>query len=256
MKKIINFSTFLIAIVPLAFVLLLSSCEKTDGPNLNSAYPAPSYTTPSDADVLLVAVKTSAASPITMPSIPGFPMDDVFLEIGMGVAVFKDKGKADKVVLNDTELTYTNGVYTWTPNFTNITDPESVTGIQFDSGVNWKISNPNITKNISGFPSMPKITSGKTVAKNEDFTVTNNSISSAQKVLYAIYSEDGKYVMKEVDGNSRSCTFTKAELSVLKKGSNGMVQANAYTIKNETIGGKKVYFINQSSYTITGVTIE
>lgn len=232
----------------------ITSCkkkEKTDADNpMSGATPMPTYPTPTDADAVLVAVKSSIPSPVQMP---GMGMD-ITVDIGLGVAVLKNNAKADKVLLNNTELKFTNGVHTWMPDFKNVTDPTNVTGINLNGNISWEITNPNISKTLSGIPGKPTVTSGKTITKSQGFVINNSRASGADEVLYAIYS-GSKYVMKTLPGNSTSCTFTAAELAELGTTKNAIVQTNAYAITSETIGGKKVYFVRQSSYSMTSVEI-
>ena len=242
----------------LCAVVVFDSCKKKDDATpqqANNAFPTPAYPKPSDADAVLVAVRASAPSPISMPvSIPGMDTELV-LDLGMGIAFFKDNAKADKVLLNNTELGFTNGVHMWTPNFANITDPSSVSGIDLNGSITWKVTNPNIEQTLSGLPGKPKITSGKTVTKSAGYTINNSSAGVSGEVLYVIYDENGKSVQKTKSAGSTSCAFTASELSALGSTNNGIVQANAYIIESKTLNGKKVYFVRQSSYSVTGVTI-
>lgn len=247
--------------VMLAMLLLLAgmvgSCKKKEkeAPENPFSFPAPSYPTlPADADAMLVAINSSVPSPVSTPIVmPGMP--DVVLEIGVGVAVFKNNAKADKVLLNNTELKFVNGVHTWLPDFTNVTDPTSLTGINLSGNIKWDITNPNLTKTTSALPGKPTITSGKSITKSSGYTLTNQSSSGAAKVIYSIYSTNGKSVLKELNGNSTQCSFTAAELGELGTTKDAIIQTNAYKISTETISGKKVYIINQSSYSVTGVSI-
>lgn len=259
MKTLTKTPNKLLLYVLTAFVALctLASCEKDDAQpdSQTGAVPTPEFPKPSDADVVLVAVHSSVPSPIQMPSIPGMPTStDITMDYGLGIALFKDGGRAGKVLLNNTELTFTNGVYTWIPNLTNITDPTSVTGINLNSSVNWNITSPDIQKTLGNIPGKPRITSGKTINRSQGYTLTNQFASSAQKVLYGVYANN-KYVLKEMGAGSTQVNFTAAELADLGTTKNGMIQANAYIITDEVINGKKVYFVRQSSYTVTGVEI-
>jgi hypothetical protein len=238
---------------------LCLSCTKDDvTPDVGGAFPTPAYPQPNDADAILVAVKASAPSPVQMPSIPGVPIspNEVVLELGLGIAKFKNNTKADLVKLNGTDLPFSNGTHVWMPNFKNVTDPTSLTGINLNGNVQWEVSNPNIQKTLSGFPSKPNITSDKTITKASGYQLTHNRVSNAQKILYAIYAGNDKYILKEAEGNATGMNFTTEELSILSGTKNGMIQINAYTINDENIGGKKVYFVRQNSYTLTGVTIQ
>lgn len=248
----IRFASF--ALLILTLLAFTNACKKKENPDpgsQNGAVPMPNYPQPSDADAVLVAVKSSVPSPVQMP---GLGMD-ITIDIGMGVAVFKGNTKADKVLLNTTELTFTNGVYTWLPNFTNVTDPTALSGINLNGNITWDVTNPNIQKTLSNLPGKPQVTSGKTITRSEGYVLTNSSASGAQNVLYAIHANN-KTVMKTQAGNSTSCSFTAAELAELGTTKNAIVQANAYTITDETIGGKKVYFVRQSSYSVTSVEIK
>ncbi len=240
--------------------LTLTSCDKEDpDPQNTNMFPVPSYPQPEDADAVLVAVKASTPFAMQMPvEIPGMPggSTEINMEYGMGVALFKGNVQAGSVKLNNTELKFTNGVHMWQPDFTDLTNPSAITGVDLSGNISWKVTGPDIEKTLSGLPGMPKITSGKVVTKADGYTLTNVSISGASNVLYGVYSSNGKYVLKEKAGNSTSITFTKEELAELGGTKNGIIQANAYTITNETIGGKKVYFVRQSSYSITSVEIK
>ncbi|SHF75176.1 hypothetical protein SAMN05444274_108117 [Mariniphaga anaerophila] len=240
-------------------IFLFTSCEKnnTDVLQDSGSFPVPAYPQPDDADAVLVAVRSSSASPAQLPSIPGMSDsgDDLIIDVGMGVAVFKDNAKADKVTLNGTDLKFENGVHVWMPDFSNFTDLSSLTGIDLGGSIVWDVKNPDINETLSSLPGTPKITSAKIITRSEGYSLTNNFASSSQKVLYAIYASADKYLLKEMDAGSTNCTFTAAELEELGTTKNGIIQANAYTITNKTLGGKKVYFVRQASYSLTSVTI-
>lgn len=239
--------------------VLGGSCSKKeklldDQPKLTT--PVPQFPQPADADAVLVALKSSVPSPVSLPSIPGMPSgSEISIELGMGIALLKDNAKAGQVLLNNTELKFTNGVHMWMPDFQNLTNPQSFTGIDLNGQITWNVTNPNIQKTISSLPGRPAITSGKTVTRSSGYTFTNQFASGAQKIMYAIYSDNNKYILKEVNGSSTSVTFSAAELAALGSTKTGILQANAYSISNEVIGGKKVYFVKQNSYSVAGVQI-
>ncbi|HMR17659.1 MAG TPA: hypothetical protein PKA53_00040 [Sphingobacterium sp.] len=253
-KKYLLSSLFVFLVVN---TCMLTSCDKEDAdPQGSAMFPVPSYPQPDDADAVLVAVK--ASTPFAMPvQVPGMPVTEMNMEYGMGVALFKGNTQAGSVRLNNTELKFTNGVHVWQPDFTDLTNPSAITGVDLSGAISWEVTNPNISANLSSLPTMPKVTSAKVVTKVDGYTLTNNASNSAAKILYAIYSSNGKYVMKEDrPGNSTSVTFSAAELAELGSTKNGIIQANAYFITNQTIDGKKVYFVRQSSYSVTGVEIK
>ncbi|GEM_PF-2818922 len=240
--------------------IVLTSCDKDDpDPQSNNMFPVPSYPQPEDADAVLVAVKASTPFAMQMPvEIPGMPSGstEINMEYGMGIALFKGNTQAGSVKLNNTELKFTNGVHMWQPDFTDLTNPSAISGVDLSGNIVWKVTGPDIEKTLSGLPGTPKVNSGKVVTKADGYTLTNVSASGASNILYGIYSTNGKYVLKEQAGNSTSVNFSASELAELGGTKNGIIQANAYTITNETIGGKKVYFVRQSSYSITGVEIK
>lgn len=241
--------------------LTLISCDKDDtaDPQSNNMFPVPSYPQPDDADAVLVAVKASTPFAMQMPmEIPGMPggSTEINIEYGMGIALFKGNTQAGSVKLNNTELKFTNGVHMWQPDFTDLTNPSAITGVNLSGNISWQVTGPNIEKTLTVLPGMPKITSNKVVTKADGYTLNNVSVSGASKILYGVYSTNGKYVLKEQAGNSTSVNFSKEELADLGSTKNAIIQANAYVITNETIGGKKVYFIRQSSYSITSIEIK
>lgn len=239
------------------------SCKKnnlldTDKPDQTGGVITPSYPQPSDADAILVAVNSTSSAPITMPTIPGMPAGgEMTLDVGLGIAVFKGNIKAGKVLLNNTELKFTNGVHTWLPDLGNLANPNSsgnLTGINFNGGVKWEITNPNITKSLNTLPGKPRVSSEKKITSSEGYKIINARVSGADKILYAIHANN-KSVMKEFDGNSAECQFTASELASLGKTKHAIIQANAYSITSENIDGKKIYFIRQSSYSLSNVEI-
>ncbi|NGM62407.1 hypothetical protein G5B30_10830 [Sphingobacterium sp. SGG-5] len=254
-------SMFILFAVSTLAALTLTSCDKEDpDPQNATTFPVPSYPeTPEDADAVLIAIKASTPfamqTPIEIPGMPG-GSSEITMEYGMGVALFKGNAQAGSVKLNNTTLKFSNGVYMWQPDFTDLTNPSSITGVDLSGNISWEVTSPNIEKTLTGLPGMPKVTSGKVMTKIDGYTLTNVSVSGANKILYGVYSSNGKYVLKEKAGNSTSITFSKEELAELGNTKNGIIQANAYVITNETIGGKKVYFIRQSSYSLTNVEIK
>src|SRR5690606_10769314 len=136
-------------------VLLFTSCKKDDADSQNSAmFPVPSYPQPTDADAVLVAVK--ASTPFAMPmQVPGMPNTEINMEYGLGVALFKGNTQAGSVKLNNTELKFASGVHVWQPDFTDLTNPSAITGVDLSGPISWEVTNPNITANLSSLPSMP-----------------------------------------------------------------------------------------------------
>ncbi|MCB0410004.1 MAG: hypothetical protein KDD29_07280, partial [Flavobacteriales bacterium] len=144
------------------------------------------------------------------------------------------------VSLNTQALTKnTNNSYAYQPGSSN------PTGIDFTSGVAWTADGGNgfsaINKNVTiGFPTVGAVNSSATITKANGYTLSVNNVSGADSVLFLIGD-----ITKTIAGNPTSCTFSSSELSGLSTGTT-VVQVAAYITTSETIGGKKVYYGNES----------
>jgi hypothetical protein len=205
--------------------------------------PQPTFT---DADASLWAVKSISITTIT-------GIGDIETTIGTGVGVFFDGAGAmvdvGTVSLNTEDLTKnSNNSYVSQPGTSN------PTGIDFTSGVTWNVAGGNgfsaINKNVTiGFPTVGAVNSSATITKANGYTLSVNSVSGADSVLFLIGD-----VNKTIAGNATSCTFSSGELSGLATGTT-VVQVAAYITTSETTGGKKVYFGNETVQTKTA-TVE
>jgi len=227
------------------------SCGKDD----DAPTPAPTTNTPTGgggnstgnaqpsfpgADASLWAVKS-----LSVTQVPNFP--PITTTMGIGVGVFFDTGSnyvdVGTVQLNSNTLTKNpNNSYTYTPGQSN------PTGIDFSSGVTWSVTGGNgfsaINKNVTlGFPTVSEITSGTTISKANGYTLTVNNVTGADSVLFLIGD-----VNKTIAGNANSCTFSASELSSLANGAT-VVQVAAYISTNETVGGKLIYYGNETVQT-------
>lgn len=235
-----------------AFVLTAAvafSCSKDESAPEPTPTPTPTSTpTPTGnttgnaqpnfagADASLWAVKSLSVTTIT-----GLP--PITTTIGLGVAAFNNGTglvSAGTVQLNTNTLTLnTNNSYTNTIGATN------PTGIDFTSGVTWDVSGANgfgaFTKSVTlGFPTVSEVTSSATITKASGYTLTVNTVTNADSVLFLIGG-----VSKTLAGNATSCTFSASELSSLNNGST-VVQVAAYKFANETLGGKNIYYGNET----------
>lgn len=189
------------------------------------------------ADASMWAVKS-----LSVTEIQGMP--PITTTIGIGVGVFFDTGGSyvdvGSVQLNSNALTKnSNNSYTYTPGQAN------PTGIDFSSGVNWSVAGGNgfsaINKNVTlGFPTVSEITTSGTITKANGYTLSVNTVTGADSVLFLIGD-----VNKTIAGNSTSCTFSASELSSLSNGST-VIQVAAYISTNETVGGKLIYYGNET----------
>lgn len=188
------------------------------------------------ADASLWAVKSLSVTNIT-----GLP--PITTTIGLGVAAFNNGTSlvsAGTVKLNTNTLTLnSNNSYSYTIGASN------PTGIDFSSGVNWDVSGANgfgaFTKSVTlGFPTVSEVTSSATITKASGYTLTVNTVTNADSVLFLIGG-----VSKTLAGNATSCSFSASELSSLNNGST-VVQVAAYKFANETLGGKNIYYGNET----------
>lgn len=193
------------------------------------------------ADASLWAVQS-----LSVTQLPG-GLPPITTTLGIGVGIFVDAGSnfvdVGNVALNGNNLTKNpNNSYTFTP---GLTMPN---GIDFSSGVDWTVSGANgftgFTRNITlGFPTVSEITSSSTITKTNPYTLSVNTVTGADSVIFLIGG-----VNKTIAGNATSCTFSSSELSSLGTGAT-VVQVAAYISSNETIGGKLIYFGNETVQT-------
>ena len=197
------------------------------------------------ADASLWAVKSLSVTTVAGQTIT--------TTIGTGVATFIDGSSnfigAGTVKLNTNTLTQNpNNSYVFTA---GISMP---TGIDFSGGVAWDVAGGNgysaFTKNVTlGFPTVSAVTSSGTITKANGYTVSVNTVTGADSVLFLVGG-----VNKTIAGNANSCFFSSSELSSLSNGTT-VVQVAAYTSTNETVGGKVIYYGNETVQTKT-TTVE
>lgn len=140
--------------------------------------------------------------------------------------------------------------------------------IDFSSGSIWSIVGGGgviVPDTITGgaFPSSPVIRNLPVIDIDTNFTVLNFPVTGAYEVVYAIGNASGKFVYKVKTGTSTSCTFTKEELSELGASSQGIIQVNAYNIKQVNaiyihntiplLRPKPHHFINNTVYVLQNV---
>lgn len=241
-------------------VLALSSCKKDtpDTKNPQAVDPLKSLNL-SDADGILVGIKSITTQ--STPAVPGFPSQEIEVEVGTAVAAFGNlqSGSFDDVgdvqfYLGSNPTKYElakqeNNSYVYTPGTSN------PNGVDFGNNTPfWEVPGKSISTSgpLQKFPNAPTITSNTDEvvrANGYDFTVSFNS--GADSVLYIIAAE-GKFVSKTATYSSNnSVTFTAAELNTLAKSDYGLLQVTPYFMKKHTTGGKNYYMINETVVTKT-----
>ena len=239
MKKII----YLLSLSVFAFV----GCEEdnpepdTNDDNTNNTTVTPEF---SDADGTLVAVRTkSGVGPFAITT-------------GIGVAVFSDNGdftspvNAGDVSVNGTALVRgDNNAYYSIPGIA------SPTGINFNSSVDWVVSGSSDVDAFThspaqrNFPEVNGINGGAVVNKSMDYTLSANSITDADSVVFMVQD-----VLVTADGSTTSYTFSAAELSGIDVGT-GIAQVVGYNFETQTINGQNYYFVKETVLT-QFVTVE
>lgn len=221
-----------------------SSSTNNNNNNNNSTTPTAPSITYSTGDGYIVAVNT-----ITSTTVMGVSTE---MPMGTGIAAFGNLAAgtfsdAGAVSLNGKTLTKnTNNVYYFTPTATDIT------GISFDSDINWSVTNPSFTysaKSSSGGRGMPNNTkiSGTftSIDVNSDFTLAmTNAVGNADSVYFQI-TGTSKSIIKRTGGSEKSVTFTSAELKTLGNTTYGSIVIAPWNHELKTLGGKQIHVINE-----------
>lgn len=253
MKSSVLLKTFIT--LTFSSVLLLTSCKKSVlTPTATTT--TPTTPSPGDADGVLAAVNVSASQTVGGITVP--------LNIGLGVAAFGSTSAnflagtytdAGAIACNSKSLTKQSGnSYIFQPS------ASAATGIDFASGVSWNVGGagtiPAFTRTLGAvMPDAPSITSGTTVTKGSDYTLTINSVSGADSILFMIAS-GSKSIRKTLPGTATSCTFSGAETNTLDASNSAIIQADPFNYTSEVISGKKIYFVNESSYSLAGSKVQ
>jgi hypothetical protein len=224
------------------FLLALSlgalySCTKTDAtPEAVKASTTPSF---EGTAGVLWALRTVTTINTGVPGVDGITID-----VGTGVGMFIDGGKnldVGTVTLNGVALSNMSNTYMST---VSATQP---TGVDFSGGIKWAITGGSGYSAFSHtvtnkFPVAGTFSSPSTLIKTDSYTIGFSSISGADSIIFVVND-----VMKTVSGNTKSYTFTPAQLSKLTKGP-GIVQAVPYNYKIANYGGKNLVFGNELAY--------
>jgi hypothetical protein len=221
---------------------LLSSCDKKEDetPVNNNTANNFSY---DDAFGVLVAVKS-----VSYTSVGGF---EVPVEVNSGSAFFPtDAGAttfadAGTVSLENKNLTkQANNIYA----YDDYLNPLTLSNISWNVSGNGSI--PSFSKTVdrplptfSGYSSLPA-----TVSKATGISISLGSAVYAADSVIVMITSSNDAVLKSVAGNSGSVTFSSADLTKLNTSNVGSISISPYNLSSETIGGKKYYFVNESSY--------
>lgn len=236
----------------LAISVLFIACIKdpfAPTTNNNNGTPATPNACP-NTDGALWAVK-SVTKQQSVPNVPAFE-----ITVGTGVGFFTSNGLSaatptrvsiGDIKVNGTKMDYQGETYLATAS------ASQATGIDWSNGVSWEATGDNgypafTHTPTNNFPTVTEITSGDVVTKSSGYTLTCNTVSGADSVLFLVGG-----VHKTMGPNATSCTFTANELSTLDNGTN-LVQIVPYTYSSAVFGGKTICFgkemVQQLSVTV------
>ncbi|MCS5489411.1 hypothetical protein [Algoriphagus limi] len=237
---------FKILFLATAILWVGTSCNNDDDEpqQQTQANPIP---TPGDADGILAAIKAKSNLPSGTPNVPG--ISDILLDVANANFYSSSGGNSSlvnvgDVSLNDFPLQNLNNTYV--NDFTDVT-----LGINSGQNNDWVVAGAN---GFDGFthttgkvmPGVVRFTASipDDISISGDVSLSIESIPSNVDNLLWVISDGNEVVTKEA--RSTSVTFSSSELSGLRSTSQGIVQVAAYNTESRTVGGKKIYFINET----------
>lgn len=242
-------NVFFFFAISILFVACIKDPLATTNNNNNNSTPTTPNACPG-ADGALWAVKSIT----TQQTSPGFP--SVNITLGTGIGFFSSNGLSGNpmnrvsigdVTVNGTKMDYKGETYIATASTSN------PTGISWSNGVTWEVTGDNgfgafTHTPTNNFPTVSEITSSNTIDKASGYTLTCNTISGADSVLFLVSG-----ISKTLGPNATSCTFSANELSGLDNGTQ-IVQIVPYTMSSAVKGGKTICFgkemVQQLSVTV------
>lgn len=246
MKKVFVFSFVL------AFCIFMVSCKKNDDNNTTTTNQA-SNIPPSvnNADGVMVAIKT-----LSFVSQAGFeftlPVNTAVSAFGnLETGDFEDVGGVD--LGGDVLEKQTNNSYVYTFDGNIGTTPGGTYGLDLSTPYTWNVTGgggfQSFTHTVNmDFPNIGKITSATgNISSSSTYTLSVQSVSSADSVYYQIAGADGNvYAVKA--GGSTSHTFSASEVSSVGTG-DAIIQVAAIKYSTDTKGGKEIWFLNETVVT-------
>lgn len=227
-------------------LLALPSCSDSDeNPrDQQNTNPLPDF---GDADAVLAAIKAKSNLPEGTPSVPG--MSDLLIDVANANFYSSPNGgslvNVGTVSVNGFELQPVGG-NAYVNDFTAMT-------LDINSGQSneWMVAGAN---GFSGFTHttskpMPGVVRFQSNVPDE-FTLSAGVELSIQQLpsgvdnLLWVVSDGNNVITKEA--RATGISFSSDELSNLSASSNALIQVAAYNSESQTLGGKKIYFINET----------
>jgi hypothetical protein len=228
--------------------IVFASCDPADVMPTPDPTPDPTASaasTPSfasgDGAIVALITRTSTST----------PMGNMDIDLGTGVAVFGNLSAgsythAGSITLNGKTLTRNeNNSYVYMPSATDIT------GIAFDSDINWVVETPSFTYNAATAGRGMPVASGNidfsaaSLSGSDAFTLkVSGSISNADSVYFQINGPN-KSILKRMGATTTSVTFTADEMSSLGKSAGCSMTVAPWNHEQKTLGGKTIHVVNE-----------
>lgn len=234
-------------LLALAALLAFAACKKEEsdtpapqgGNNTGSTTPS---TTPrfADADGVMAAVRAFTSQ--------STPLGTIDINVGTATAAFSNDGFSSFVGVGSVSCNgealgaQSNNAYAYAPSASNPTGIDLTASNEVTWSVGGGNSFPAFTRTIMGpFPGVDAITSDGTVVRANGYTLSTSAVANADSVIFTLGS-----LIRVLPGAATSCSFSAAELAGQSAGTS-IAQIVGYRYVDETIGGKKVYFVKQAS---------
>jgi len=235
-------------------ILIITGCAKKEDVNTDNPAAPATVTTPSiaikDSYGTLVAVRS-----VSYTMVGGFTIP---VEVNTAVAAFPSAPgsttllDAGTVTINSKGLTkQNNNAYV----YQNLTSPLDFSDIIWNVSGSGAIPAISYTDNkpipdYSGYTDLP---ASLTRSAGLEINLAGK-ITGADSVYVIIADVNSKYLLRRLGGGASKCSFTPADLATLSAGT-GMLQVVPWNYDKEDFSDKPFYFVIESVYTKSGVTI-
>lgn len=246
-----GFKFFIICLALFSVILVACNKEEDDNkPKPNETQKEGSSARLGDANGVLAAIKT-----ISLQKVMGLPIE---VEVNSASAAFY-KNPGDKTLISGGQVAINGGNLKKYDNNAYVYD---MTASPLDlSKVNWGVTGQTpisgFTKEVTkGFPTYSKFASvPETFSISSDLTLPlASAFTKADSVVVLIAGSKGA-VTKFIKPGNTDLVISAQELSKLGTGANGLISIAPYNLSYEIMAGNKIYFVNESNFSKSGVNI-
>lgn len=235
------------------FTVILVACSKDkeeDDTKPNETQKEGTSARLGDANGVLAAIKT-----ISLQNVMGVPIE---VAVNTASAGFFSK-PGDKTLISGGQVAI-NGVNL--KKYDNNAYVYDIAATPLDlSTVNWGVTGhtpiSGFTKEVTkGFPTYSKFASvPETFSISSDLTLPlASAFTKADWVVVLIAGSKGAVTKYFKPGNT-DLVISAQELSKLGTGKNGIISISPYNLSYEIMAGNKIYFVNESNFSKSGVNI-